>query len=200
MLGVAALAVLAALILSHAGFALYYLFSPSFSDHIEPNTAVVAWLWASGGQIYHPIDSAERYAFLYGPLAYVATGLVYKLLGTSTLTAKLLGVVCLFITMGATALAVRRRFPAVVYPVLVALGYFSMLALFFKNFSFWSKPDSIMLMASAVGLLSCLIGSRQRPPRVARVGNVRGGRGIGGRREDNRRALFPALRWLVYAA
>ena len=162
-LGWAALLLLGAMVAGHLGFALYYSLSPNFSDHIEPNTAVVAWLWANGGQIYHPLDGPDRYAFLYGPLAYLATGAVYQLAGASTFTAKLVGILCLLLTLLATALAVRRRFPAVWYPVLVALGYVSLLALFFKNFSFWSKPDSLMLAASAVGLLACLVGTRQRP-------------------------------------
>jgi hypothetical protein len=39
----------------------------------------------------------------------------------------------------------------------IGLGYFALLALFFKNFSFWSKPDSFMIAASALGLLSCTV-------------------------------------------
>ena len=34
-------------------------------------------------------------------------------------------------------------------PLLLALGLFSAMTLFFKNYSFWSKPDSIMVMLAA---------------------------------------------------
>ncbi len=162
-LGGVALIVFAVAVLAHLGFAFTYLASANYTDHIEPNTAVVAWLWANGGQVFHPVDSAERYAFLYGPLAYMATGLIYMLFGASTFTSKLAGIICLLIALTATAASVRKRLPAVWYPVLVALGYFSLLALFFKNFSFWSKPDSFMIAASAVGLWSCTLGTKLRP-------------------------------------
>jgi hypothetical protein len=157
-----ALAMLAAAILGHIYFAVAYLASPGFTDHIEPNTAIVAWLYADGGQIYHPIDAAERYSFLYGPLAYIATGFVYKLFGASTLTAKLSGFICLVLTMATLALATRRRFPDKWYACVIALGYFSVLALFFKNHSFWSKPDPFMMIAASLGLLACLLTSRRR--------------------------------------
>ena len=45
-------------------YALLYLGSPTFTDHIEPNTAAVAWLFSQGGQIYHAIDAPERCAFV----------------------------------------------------------------------------------------------------------------------------------------
>lgn len=157
-----ALGLLAVAISGLLYFAATYLTAPNFTDHIEPNTAIVAWLYASGGQIYHPIDAAERYSFLYGPLAYIATGFIYKLLGASTLTAKLAGIVCLVFTMLTVALATRRRFPERWYPCVVALGYFSLLALFFKNNSFWSKPDPFMILAVSIGLLACLLDNRRR--------------------------------------
>jgi hypothetical protein len=157
-----ALGLLGVAVLGHVVFAVAYLASPNFTDHIEPNTAVVAWLYANGGQVYHPLDAAERYSFLYGPLAYMATGLVYQLFGASTLTAKLAGAICLALTMGTLVLVTRRRFPDRWYPCLIALGYFSLLALFFKNHSFWSKPDPFMIAAASFGLLACLMDNKRR--------------------------------------
>jgi hypothetical protein len=157
-----ALAVLGVAVLGHVYFATAYLYSPNFSDHIEPNTAIVAWLYANGGQIYHPVDAAERYAFLYGPLAYMATGSVYQLFGASTLTAKLAGFMCLLLTMVTLGLVARRAFPQRWYPCLIILGYFSLLALFFKNHSFWSKPDPFMVAAASLALLACLLENKRR--------------------------------------
>lgn len=156
-----ALGLLAAAILGLLYFASIYLISLAFTDHIEPNTAVVAWLYANGGQIYHPVDAAERYSFLYGPLAYIATGLIYQAFGASTLTAKLAGFVCLLLSLFVLGYAVRRRYPDRWYPCIVALGYFSLIALFFKNHSFWSKPDPFMILAVGVGLVSCLMANRR---------------------------------------
>ncbi len=156
-----ALGLLAAAILGLLYFASIYLISLAFTDHIEPNTAVVAWLYANGGQIYHPVDAAERYSFLYGPLAYITTGLFYQAFGASTLTAKLAGFVCLLLSMLVLGYAVRRRYPDRWFPCIVALGYFSLIALFFKNHSFWSKPDPFMILAVGVGLVACLMANRR---------------------------------------
>lgn len=153
-----ALVVLLLAVAGHLYFAFAYLLSPNFSDHIEPNAASVAWMWANGGQIYHAVDAAERYAFLYGPLAYISTGIIYLLFGASTLTAKLAGILCLLATLGILAITIRRRFPGQFFTLIAGLGYFSLLALFFKNFSFWSKPDSFMIAASALGLFACSVG------------------------------------------
>jgi hypothetical protein len=155
------LAALGAAVLAHIWFALNYLGSAGFRDHIEPNIAIVAWLFTLGEPVYHAIDAAERYSYLYGPLAYMATGLAYKLIGASTLTAKLAGFVCLVITMIGITAAASRRYPNQWRPVLVALGYFSLLSLFFKNHSFWSKPDPFMMAAIAFGLFACMMNSRR---------------------------------------
>lgn len=150
-------------LLSVAGIALFaisYLLSPVYSDHIEPNTAIVAWIYANGGPIYHELDAAERYAFLYGPLAYVFTGWLYQVFGAATLTAKLLGFLSLLAAMVLTGAALRVRADGRWWPVIAGLGYFAILALFFKHFSFWSKPDSLMIAMAALGLAACTLQSR----------------------------------------
>jgi hypothetical protein len=156
-----ALLVLGAAFLAHLWLAVSYLFAPGFRDHIEPNTAVIAWLFASGIDIYHPIDAAERYSFLYGPLAYMATGMSYGLFGASTFTAKLAGFVCLVLTFTGVTAAVTRAQAGRWLPVIIALGYLSLLALFFKKHSFWSKPDPFMMAATAFGLFACVINNRR---------------------------------------
>ena len=153
----AALAVLGVAVFAQLVFAGLYLLSPAFTDHIEPNTAVVSWIFAQGGQIYHSIDAPERYAFLYGPVPYIATGWLYQLFGAGTLTAKLAGFVCLLLTVAATGTTIRRLHPQIAYPVWVALGYVALFALFFRNHSFWSKPDPFMMAAVAVGMFACTL-------------------------------------------
>ena len=150
-------------IAGHFLFAISYLVSPTFTDHIEPNAAIVAWIYGQGGQIYHSVDAAERYAFLYGPVPYIVTSWMYGLLGGGTLAAKMAGFICLLAAYFFIVLAVWRRFSGQVMPYLVALGYFSLVALLFKNNSFWSKPDSFLMASAALGLYSCII----RPGRVA---------------------------------
>jgi hypothetical protein len=156
-----ALLVLAIALLAHLWLAVVYLFAPGFRDHIEPNTAVLAWLFYNGQAIYHPIDAAERYAFLYGPLAYMATGVLYGLFGASTFTAKLAGLICLVLTFAGVTAAVARTNAGKWMPVLIALGYIALLSLFFKNHSFWSKPDPFMMAATAFGLFACVLNNRR---------------------------------------
>ena len=150
-------------VLTHLLFAGLYLQSASFTDHIEPNTAIVAWIYAQGGQIYHSVDAPERYAFLYGPVPYIATAWVYELIGTGTTPAKVAGFVCLLFTIVLLVMSVWRHFRGQLIPCIIALGYFSLLALFFKNHSFWSKADPFMMVAAAFGLYTCLM----RPGRMA---------------------------------
>jgi len=161
----AALVLLAFGIAGHFLFAIMYLGSPTFTDHIEPNTAIISWIYAQGGQIYHSLDAPERYAFLYGPVPYIATSWMYALLGGSTFAAKIAGFICLLTTSVFILLAVWQRFSGRIIPCLVALGYFSLIALFFKNHSFWSKPDPFLMACTAIGLYSCLL----RPGRMAWV-------------------------------
>jgi len=151
------------LILGHLLFAILYLGSPGFTDHIEPNTAIVAWIYAEGGQIYHALDAAERYAFLYGPVPYIASSWMYGLLGPGVMAAKMAGFLCLLFSFLMIIISVRKRFGGQLVPCIIALGYFSLVALFFKNHSFWSKPDPFMIAAVAVGLYACLM----RPGRNA---------------------------------
>jgi len=156
VVGLAGLA-LAVAILGHVYFAASYLGSPSYTDHIEPNTAIVAWIYSQGGQIYHALDAPERYSFLYGPAPYIATAWVFDLLGGSVFAAKLAGFLCFLASLLLIAASVRRRLPDQWGPVLLALGYFCLLALYFKNHSFWSKPDPFMIVAMAAGLYSCVL-------------------------------------------
>jgi hypothetical protein len=162
-LAIVASVVLCTAVGAHLLFAVLYFLSPAFSDHIEPTTAIVAWIYAEGGQIYHALDAPERYSFLYGPVPYIATAWVYELVGPGPSAAKFAGLVCLLLSYALLAMSVRQRFKGQLIPYIVAFGYFALLALFFKNHSFWSKPDPFMILAATLGLYSCLI----RPGRMA---------------------------------
>jgi hypothetical protein len=150
-------------IAGHFLFAGLYLVSPTFIDHIEPNAAIVSWLYAQGEQIYHSVEATERYSFLYGPVPYIATSWMYALLGAGTFAAKMAGFICLLVSIVFIVLAVRQRFSGRIIPCLVALGYFSLVAVLLKNNSFWSKPDSFLTACAAIGLYSCVT----RPGRVS---------------------------------
>ena len=150
---------LSAIIMVHVGSALAYLVSPVYFDHIEPNVAIVSALFNRGLPLFHELDAAPRYAMLYGPTQYLVNGLSYTVFGYSDFSFKLTGVVSLLAAYLITGAAIRRLPEAGFRDVLIGLGIFAVLALFFRNYTFWSKSDSMMLAFSALGVLSLFIRS-----------------------------------------
>ena len=146
-------------VLAHATFALLSVSSPAFIDYTEPTTAIIAWIYSQGGQIYHTLDAPERYSLLYGPVPYVAVASMYELIGASEFAAKLTGTVALLVACAFIVLSVRRRYPKQIIPSLVALGYFALTALLFSEISFWVRGDPFIIAAASIGLFSCLVPS-----------------------------------------
>ena len=72
-----------------------------YFDAAEPTMTAVGWLFALGQPIYHGVDAAERYAHIYGPMAFIPHGLVLRAFGPSIGASKRLG--------AAAALAQPRR-------------------------------------------------------------------------------------------
>jgi len=143
----------------HAVFAFNYLNFPAYLDHIEPNAAIVSWLFLKGEPVYHTVDAATRYSFLYGPLGYIINAVTLGLFGGSDFTFKLTGILALLVSYGAILAAALRTHCDRVFTVLASLTYFAAMALFFKNYSFWSKPDSIMTALVALSVLVCTLRS-----------------------------------------
>jgi hypothetical protein len=152
-----AVTILSIVVLVHLLFAVLYLLLPKFAGHIGPTVAINAWIYSQGGQLYHALDAPERYSFLYGPVPYISTAWLYDLIGPSTFSAKLAGFTCLPLSLGLLALSVRQRFRGQLITYSVALGCFSLLALFFIYTSFKNRPDPFMIAAAALGLYSCLL-------------------------------------------
>jgi len=138
-------------------FAWQSLNSPAFLDHMEATTAIVAWIYSDGGQLYHSLEAPERYSLLYGPIPYVVVSWMYKLVGVSEFAAKVTGSVLLLVTYLFIVLSVLRRYPGQLFPCLIALGYFSLTALLWSNMSFWVRADPFIIAAASIGLFSCLL-------------------------------------------
>jgi hypothetical protein len=92
-----------------------------------------------------------------------ATAWLYALIAPRTGADKLAGFACLLLIYLLIAMSVRQRFRGQLISYIVALGYFSLLALQFRNYSFGSTPDTLVILAAALGLYSCLL----RPGRIA---------------------------------
>ena len=147
----------AAVWIAAASYLLLYLNYPSFEEHIEPNIAIVSYLFTGDKPVYHDLDSGALYAFLYGPMPYLGNALTYWLFGPSVFASKLTGILC-FLTAGAlSGLTVHKLDYRKAHLIAAALAYFAVTALFFRNHSFWNKPDSYMLMFAALGVFSCVM-------------------------------------------
>jgi len=116
--------------------------------------AVLAHLWL-----------AYRYLFLpeFPDSVRPATAWLYALINKGTTAEKIAGFLCLLLSYLLIAMSVRLRFRGQVLAYIVTLGYFSLFALQFPNYSFWSTPDMLVILAAALGLYSCLL----RPGRIA---------------------------------
>src|SRR4051812_21331702 len=70
-------------IAGYVALAFWYVANPHFFDNAEPTMPAIGWLFHMGQPIYPSIDSAERYAHIYGPLAFMAQGFFLSTFGAS---------------------------------------------------------------------------------------------------------------------
>jgi hypothetical protein len=147
------------LIASGAGFGYYllvvvsYALVPQQSDYAEPTMTCVAWLFSIGKPVYRTIDSAERYAHMYGPMAFIVPGVVLRFTGPSMLAAKAVGSVAALLTLILMWRAVRSTTEAIL-PAFLACGLCVLEFLMFRNLTFWSRPEPLQLLAASGGLLA----------------------------------------------
>jgi len=145
-----------AALLAYAAIAAWYASSPAYFDAAEPTMPIVGWLFTLGQPLYHDAASAERYAHIYGPLAFIAHGLVLRLAGPSIEASKWLGAVAGLGSLAATfaacsATTSRQR-------ALVLTGGCALAYLLFRNDTFWTRPDALLVLAAAAGLAAAARG------------------------------------------
>ena len=147
---IGAAAALAALV-AYAAVAMWYAADPRYFDPAEPTIPIVGWLFTLGEPIYHDVGAATRYAHMYGPLGFIPHGLVLQALGPGIAASKLLGVLAGLATLGLTwaaltTVATRRQ-------AAVLTGACALVFLAFRNYTFWTRPDPLLLAASAAALV-----------------------------------------------
>jgi hypothetical protein len=140
----------AAVLLAYAAIAVWYAADPHYFDAAEPTMTIVGWLFAQGQPLYHDPASAERYAHIYGPLAFVAHGVVQRLFGAGIEPSKWLGGVAALAGLGCTWLALARTTTA--GRALALTGGGALVYLAFRNYTFWTRPDSLLVAGVAAGL------------------------------------------------
>lgn len=141
----------------------WYAAVPQQFDAAEPTMTSVAWLFSVGKPVYHSVDSAERYAHMYGPAAFVVPGLVLRLAGPTMLAAKGVGVVSAILALALTW-AAMRGLPASPRHRTFILGLCAMEFLTFGNQTFWSRPEPLQLLCVAAALAAA--AGHQSLPRL----------------------------------
>jgi hypothetical protein len=136
----------------YAALVSWYAVIPQQSDNAEPTISCVAWLFRLGQPVYHTLVSAERYAHIYGPMAFVLPGVALGLFGPTMFVAKAIGVFSALCAIALTWLSVRGTAPSRV--AAAACGICVLECLAFRNLSFWSRPDPLQLLAVAMGLFA----------------------------------------------
>jgi hypothetical protein len=147
-----ALAALAA----YSMVATWYASIPAYFDAAEPTMPIVGWLFMLGQPLYHDAASAERYSHIYGPLAFIAQGIVLRLAGPSIEASKWLGTLAglgsLAFSFAACTTTVNRQ------RALVLTGGCALFYLLFRNYTFWTRPDALLVLAAGAGIAAAARG------------------------------------------
>lgn len=157
-------ALAATVLLIYGVVAAWYASDPRYADPAEPTMPIIGWLFTLGQPIYHDAGSAERYAHVYGPLAFVAHGLALRLGGATIETSKWLGALAGAASLAATYAALRLL---TTRPrALVLTGSCALLYLGFRQYTFWTRPEPLLLLFAALAHLAAVRG-RGAPAAVA---------------------------------
>ena len=131
----------------------WYLFSPTYLDHIEASTASAAQYFRLGMALYPHLDAFTFHGLMYGPLLSELNALGYWL-GSGVFASKLVGWAAAWVAVGLILALPRRHVwawagaSAVVLYVLTAFG----------DVLTSDRADSLLLLFAAAGLL-CVVRS-----------------------------------------
>jgi hypothetical protein len=129
---------------------LWYATVPYYFDSAEPTIPSVAWVFHAGGPLYHTLDSAERYAHIYGPYAFITHAWALSGFGPGILASKAVGVVAALTTLLLIVITCRRHTRTAV--TVGISGGAAVFFLAFRNYSFWTRPDPLQLLSTALCL------------------------------------------------
>jgi len=141
-----------AALIFYAGIAIYYARNPHYYDYAEPTMTAVAWIYEQGQPIHHAIDSASRYAHMYGPMAFIPHGIALRVFGPSIAASKWLGVGAALFSLAFLYLSLRAQVDA--RRAAAFTGWCALLYLTFRNLTFWTRPDPLQILCMSVGLFA----------------------------------------------
>ena len=85
-----------------------YLINDIYLDQNDPLIASLSWFFEINKSIYNDINSSERYSGPWGPLIYLFNYFPMKLLGPSIFTSKIFNFLCLFTSIIAFFLLIKK--------------------------------------------------------------------------------------------
>ena len=123
---------------------------PTYLDHAEADTAILAWRVVSGAPLYPSPDSENFILTAYGPVLYLANALPLALFGGSIQASKVAGLAAIALTVIIFAWDANRRHG----PTLAALGATVFIAVLLVSgpFALWIRPESLLLLLATVAV------------------------------------------------
>lgn len=143
-------------LVTYVAVVIFYATDPHYFDAAEPTMTAVGWLFHIGQPIYHSVDSAERYSHIYGPMAFIAQGVALGMFGPSIEVSKWVGGSLALVSAGLTFLAARTQ--TTVSRAVVITGLFALLMLGFRNYSFWTRAEPLLIFCVSAGLIAVVRG------------------------------------------
>lgn len=130
---------------------LLYLQWIGFGEQGEVQFSSVSWLVAQGHPLYTEVYAAERYSLQHGPVVYLIAGAIMKVLGPGYVTAKLSGVLALYLTIIISLIWFKKLSNLKTAFFLVGLEVW---ILFHWHHIYFIRPDSMMLLCMTVGMFA----------------------------------------------
>jgi hypothetical protein len=119
-------------------------------DFTEPQIAVLSYLCRQGKEVYHTLNSPERYASIYGPMLFILNGACIALMGPSIFSAKIGGAVAGTASLVLLFIVLRKKIGTL--PALILTDYTVLMYLRFSQHTFWNRADPYLLFLTALGL------------------------------------------------
>ncbi len=125
----------------------------TYMGHAEPNVVVRAWHLAAGGALYETPDSPNFLLIAYGPVLFFVNAAFLALIGPSIAISKLAGILAAAAAAVVVAAHARRHYAgATGLAVLVFICFLFIAA----PISFWTRPDSLLLLLVSVAVFAAV--------------------------------------------
>jgi hypothetical protein len=129
----------------------WYLFSPTYVDHIEASVASLTHYFLQGRPLYPALDSYTFHGLLYGPLLTEVNSLGY-LFGAGTFASKLIGWLAAWSAIGLLALSHKPAERGWMWTV--SLAWVACILCSFGSVLTANRADPLLLLCAAAALAS----------------------------------------------